>query len=134
MSLLDELAEQRIREAVERGDFEDLPGRGEPLALEDDGLVPEELRAGYRLLKNAGFVPPELEQVRELREVEALIRQAEAEADREARENGGRRLRMVLQRLHGGRTPRAVHDYAERLRAHLERLEQGNPGPGSDQG
>ncbi|MFP4130648.1 MAG: DnaJ family domain-containing protein [Thiohalospira sp.] len=124
MSLLDELAEQRIREAAERGDFEDLPGRGEPLALEDDALVPEELRAGYRLLKNAGFVPPELESMRELREVETLIRHAEAEADREARENGGRRLRMVLHRLHEGRTPRAVHDYAERLRAHLERLER----------
>ncbi|MGM0411995.1 MAG: DnaJ family domain-containing protein [Pseudomonadota bacterium] len=125
MSLLDELAEQRIREAAERGEFDELPGRGEPLALEDDSLVPEELRAGYRLLKNAGFVPPELESMRELREVETLIRQAEAEADRDARDRGGRRLRVVLQRLHEGRTPRAVHDYAERLRAHLERLEQG---------
>ena len=125
MSLLDELAEQRIREAAERGEFDDLPGRGEPLELEDDSLVPEELRAGYRMLKNAGFVPPELEPVRELREVEALIRQAEAAADRDARDQGGRRLRLVLQRLHDGRTPRAVHDYAEQLRAHLERLERG---------
>lgn len=125
MSLLDELAEQRIREAAERGEFDELPGRGEPLALEDDSLVPEELRAGYRMLKNAGFVPPELESMRELREVETLIRQAESEADRDARDRGGRRLRMVLQRLHDGGTPRAVHDYAERLRAHLERLERG---------
>jgi hypothetical protein len=125
LSLLDELAEQRISEAAERGEFDELPGRGEPLALEDDSLVPEELRAGYRMLKNAGFVPPELESMRELREVETLIRQAETEADRDARDQGGRRLRVVLQRLHEGHTPRAVHDYAERLRAHLERLERG---------
>ncbi|WP_159143269.1 DnaJ family domain-containing protein, partial [Klebsiella pneumoniae] len=42
-----------------------LPGRGEPLILDDDSHVPAELRAGYRLLKNAGCLPPELEQRRD---------------------------------------------------------------------
>jgi hypothetical protein len=35
------------------------PGSGEPLTLDDDSHVPAELRAGYRLLKNAGCLPPE---------------------------------------------------------------------------
>ena len=61
MLTLDLLAEQRIREAQERGEFDNLPGAGAPLALDDDALVPEELRAAYRILKNAGYVPPELE-------------------------------------------------------------------------
>jgi len=42
MLTLDLLAEQRTREAQERGEFDDLPGAGAPLALDDDALVPEE--------------------------------------------------------------------------------------------
>ncbi len=59
--MLDFIAEQRIAEAIENGDFDDLPGSGKPLELDDDSLVPEELRLAYRVLKNAGFVPPEIE-------------------------------------------------------------------------
>jgi hypothetical protein len=55
MFLIDKLAEQKIAEAVERGELNNLPGSGKPLHLDDDTLVPEELRAGYRLLKNAGY-------------------------------------------------------------------------------
>jgi len=49
MWLIDELAEARIAEARERGAFDDLPGTGRPLPLNDDTLVAEELRAGYLL-------------------------------------------------------------------------------------
>lgn len=60
MNLLDQLAETRIQEAIERGDLRDLPGAGQPLILADDSAISEVLRAAYRLLKNAGFLPPEL--------------------------------------------------------------------------
>ena len=59
--MLDFIAEQKIAEAIANGDFDDLPGSGKPLALDDDSLVPEELRLAYRILKNAGFIPPEVE-------------------------------------------------------------------------
>ncbi|MEN3109673.1 DnaJ family domain-containing protein [Uliginosibacterium paludis] len=65
MLLLDLLAEQRITRAMEAGAFDHLEGAGKPLPEEDLGLVPEELRAGYRVLRNAGFIPPELEMRRE---------------------------------------------------------------------
>ncbi|TBR62613.1 MULTISPECIES: DUF1992 domain-containing protein [unclassified Escherichia] len=65
MWLLDQWAERHITEAQAKGVFENLPGSGEPLILEDDTHVPPELRAGYRLLKNAGCLPPELEQRKE---------------------------------------------------------------------
>jgi DnaJ homologue, subfamily C, member 28, conserved domain len=55
------IAEQRIREAIERGEFLDLRGKGKPLVFEDDTWVPEDLRPAYRILKNAGCVPQELE-------------------------------------------------------------------------
>lgn len=89
MSLLDALAEQQIRDAQQRGEFADLPGSGEPLALEDDALIPEELRAAYRLLKNAGCLPVELQSCAELKEIEALL----------ARSGNGEQRRSLLARL-----------------------------------
>ncbi|SEL89667.1 protein of unknown function [Kosakonia sacchari] len=65
MWLLDQWAERHILDAQNKGEFDNLPGRGEPLTLDDDSHVPPELRTGYRLLKNAGCLPPELEYRRE---------------------------------------------------------------------
>lgn len=73
MFLLDQLAEARILNALENGEFSNLPGEGKPLRLDDDSAVPEELRAAYRILKNAGFLPPELQARKELREAEQLL-------------------------------------------------------------
>lgn len=61
MNLLDHIAKARIQEAIDRGELRGLPGEGQPLCLEDDSAIPEDLRAAYRLLKNAGFLPPELQ-------------------------------------------------------------------------
>jgi hypothetical protein len=58
MLLFDLIAEQRIAEAIARGELENLPGAGRPLDLGDDALIPEDLRMAFRILKNAGFVPP----------------------------------------------------------------------------
>lgn len=70
--MLDFLAEQRLADAVSRGEFDGLPGAGKPLALDDDPLVPEELRLAYRILKNAGFVPREVEDAERARAVKKL--------------------------------------------------------------
>jgi len=85
----DDLIERRIDEARRQGAFDDLPGSGRPLELDDDRLVPEELRVAYRILRNAGFVPPEVEA---LRDVDALLGRALAH-DRaaDAARSGGRR-------------------------------------------
>jgi len=65
MWLLDQWAERHIVDAIRKGDLDNLPGSGEPLALDDDSHVPTELRAGYRLLKNSGCLPLELEHRKE---------------------------------------------------------------------
>jgi len=96
MLLIDSLAEEKILAAVRRGEFEDLPGSGKPLALDQDISIPEELRVGYRLLRNAGCLPPELSLRREIREVEALLQQAEAHAEQAAIR---RRLQLLRLRL-----------------------------------
>ena len=47
--MFDEIAERKIAEAMERGEFQDLPGTGQPLDLTDDALIPEDLRVAYRI-------------------------------------------------------------------------------------
>ena len=74
MWLLDQWAERHIRDAQTKGEFDNLSGSGEPLVLEDDSHIPPELRAGYRLLKNAGCLPPELEQRKEAIELADLLK------------------------------------------------------------
>lgn len=76
------IVEQRIKEALERGDFDDLPGKGKPLPIEDDSMVPDELRLAYKILKNAGCVPPELELHREIRRMEDLLKDLPDEEER----------------------------------------------------
>lgn len=78
MTIWEELAEKAIREAQERGEFDNLPGAGKPLPLEDEPFVPPELRMAYTVLKNAGFVPPE---VAEQREIRSLLECLERESD-----------------------------------------------------
>lgn len=74
MLLLDQWAERHIIAARDKGDFDNLPGSGEPLILDDDSHVPSELRAAWRLLKNAGCLPPELEQRKEAVELAELLK------------------------------------------------------------
>ena len=96
MYLIDQLAERHILQARDRGEFDELPGKGKPLVLEDDSLVPEELRAGYRLLKNAGYLPPELQLHNEIHAVEQLLASIE---DHDERARAGRRLGLLRLRL-----------------------------------
>ncbi|MFI8418559.1 DUF1992 domain-containing protein [Serratia sp. NPDC078593] len=65
MWLLDDWAERHIRDAQDKGEFDNLAGLGKPLLLDDDSAVPAELRSSFRLLKNAGYLPPELEDRKE---------------------------------------------------------------------
>jgi len=55
-----------IREAMRRGDFDDLPGRGKPVDLGDYFNTPEELRMAYSILRSADVLPRELELLKEI--------------------------------------------------------------------
>ena len=71
--MFDLIAERKIAEALARGELENLPGEGRPLELDDDALVPEDLRLAYRILKNAGFVPAEVDELNRIGQL-ALLR------------------------------------------------------------
>ncbi|MDP5293415.1 DUF1992 domain-containing protein [Oceanimonas sp. CHS3-5] len=85
-----------MSQARREGQFEDLAGAGQPQQLEDDSLVPEHLRAGYRLLKNAGYLPPELEARKEYLRLADLLIATENNAEREKLERDLRRLELIL--------------------------------------
>ncbi|MBI5582221.1 MAG: DUF1992 domain-containing protein [Deltaproteobacteria bacterium] len=71
------IAERRIQEAQKNGEFDNLPGKGKPLQLEDDSQVPEELRLAYKILKNADCLPPELELKKDIVRMEEMLRSVE---------------------------------------------------------
>lgn len=73
MDIIEKIAEARIKEAIERGDLEGLTGAGRPLNLIDEAWVPVENRLAYRVLKNAGCIPPELELRNEILSLKELI-------------------------------------------------------------
>ena len=58
--------EEKIQEAIKNGVFDNLPGKGKPLDLRDYFRAPVEKRLTLHLLKNAGFLPPEIEIKKEI--------------------------------------------------------------------
>jgi hypothetical protein len=85
MDILATIAERKIREAMARGELDNLPGRGEPLAMDEDlSGVPDELRMAYKVLKNAGFVPPEVGLRKEVVSLREMLGQLEDDEQRSA--------------------------------------------------
>ncbi len=82
VSFLHRIAEQRILEAQREGAFDNLPGKGKPLELEDLSWVPEDLRIGYHVLKNAHVLPPEVELLKDIHSLEDLLKHVEDETER----------------------------------------------------
>ena len=123
MDLIDRLVEQKISEAIARGELSDLPGEGAPLQLDDDALIPEQLRMAYRILRNAGFVPPEVAALREIGDLERRIEELSHDAERV---RAVRKLQYLRLRLEAsGRFRHVLHAapaYSEKL---LDRLQEG---------
>lgn len=109
---INKVAESRILEAIENGEFENLPGAGRPLDLTADSAVPEDLRVAYRMLKNAGFVPPEVAKRAEIAQLQAwLVDPDQATEDGEIRHRALRRLSLLMTELErSGSTHLAVED------------------------
>ncbi len=84
MSIFARIAEQRIQEAMERGEFDNLSLKGAPLPVEDLSHVPEELRMGFKVLRNAGVLPEELELKREVVDLRRLLAACADEGERKS--------------------------------------------------
>jgi DnaJ family protein C protein 28 len=60
------LIDQKIREAMERGEFDDLPGKGQPVDTSENPFEDPELRLAHRMLRNAGFAPSWIEERKDI--------------------------------------------------------------------
>ncbi len=96
MDIFAKIAEQRIREAIENGEFNNLEGMGKPLDFSEDVWIPEDLRMSYKILKNAGCLPPELELRNEIISLRDLINTID---DDQARLKKMRELNFKLMKL-----------------------------------
>ncbi len=82
LAFFHKFAEDLIEKAIRNGEFDDLPGRGKPLALEDDSMVPEDMRMAYKILKNSGHVPAEIVEEKEILTMLDLLERCEDEQER----------------------------------------------------
>lgn len=92
MDFLSSIVEERIQNAQKEGVFDNLPGKGKPLNLDDDSAVPEDLRLTFKVLKNSHCLPIEMELRKEIYNLRQLFNAA---IDTETR----RELRQELNRL-----------------------------------
>jgi len=116
MICFQKIAERRILEAIGEGALDDLPGAGQPLELEDDSHVPEDLRVAYKILKNAGFVPKEVALQKEIIQAEDLLAGME---DTKAKYRQLKRLNFLVMKLN---TLRNTHTGMEKSQRYEKKL------------
>lgn len=73
LSAIQIIAERKITQAIQNGELAVDGWQGRPLPEGDDQHVPPDLRMAYKLLKNAGYLPPEIEAKKEIQQLEELI-------------------------------------------------------------
>jgi len=75
----EKLVEEKIRAAIEAGEFDNLEGAGQPLDLDEYFATPEDLRVSFSVLKNARVLPREIELLKEIASLRTAIAAAPSE-------------------------------------------------------
>ena len=76
------IAERKISKAIREGQLDSKEWKNKPLPVTNDYMVPEELRMAYKILKNAGYLPPEIETKKKIQQTEDLLATCEDECTR----------------------------------------------------
>jgi len=117
----DKLVEERIKNALKKGAFNNLPGSGKPLDLDEDSCVAEDLRLAYKILKNADFLPPEIEIKNEIKKTEDLLAGMK---DEKEKYRTLKKLNFLILKLNSMRSSSAYFDvpqqYVEKLAGRIE--------------
>jgi len=90
------IAEQKIQEAIKNGDLNIERWKNRPLPMEDDRLIPDDLKMAYKILKNSGYLPPEIEERKEVKRLEELIAATE---DEHVRLKQMKKLNVLLMKI-----------------------------------
>jgi len=91
-------SDEAIRAAMERGDFDNLPNKGKKLNLDDYFNTPEDLRLGFSVLKNADYMPEEVQLLKEIGELQDKLASEKKEEERKSllKKIEGKRLKYNL--------------------------------------
>ena len=122
------IAENKIQEAIRNGELDNLPGQGKPLRFEDMSNVPQDLRMAYKILKNAGCLPPELAMRKEIGKLSDLLDACPSEREK-ARAMA--KLRFLLRKVAVSRSRLACSwddEYYARVLERLARHEKSGKG------
>ena len=93
MDFFNRIVEERIQKAQEEGVFDNLPGKGRPLTLDDDSAIPEDLRLTFKILKNSNCLPIEMEMRKEIFNLRQLLHAA---IDADTRRELCRELNLLI--------------------------------------
>lgn len=117
------IAEERIIEAQKRGEFENLPGEGKPLVLEDESQIPPDMRMAFKILKNAGCLPEEVAIRKEIGRLADLL---DTCRDEKSLVTAARKLRLALEKMKLGPARHAAleasDEYYQKALAKLARF------------
>ncbi|MDA8140835.1 MAG: DUF1992 domain-containing protein [Desulfobacteraceae bacterium] len=123
----EKIVEERIRKAQEEGQFKNLPGAGQPLHLEEDQHIPEDLRLAYKILRNGDCLPPEIEMKKEILRTEELLT---AMPDTTERYKTIKKLNLLIMKLNAARGGNCQFDIPQRYLADVsDRLAGRQDGP-----
>jgi len=107
--------EEQSREAQARGDFDNLPGTGKPLNLDENPFTGDKALA-YSLLKQNGYAPPEVELAKEIRSQFEKTQQKLEKLRQQRKSLCDRRIPPF------GSEKRAFHDAVEKATTQYDQL------------
>ena len=103
MAGIDDIIGGWVRDAEKSGEVKRLPGYGKPLNLDEDRHVPPRYRMAYRILKNAGYTPPEVELIQQVARLRCALEAETNEANRHSLEtelsNTQQKLDVALEKF-----------------------------------
>jgi hypothetical protein len=119
---LQQIAEQRIAKAIEEGSLKIDGWKNKPLPLDDDSFVPDDLKMAYKILKNSGYVPPEVETRKEIQKLEDLIVKTE---DSHQRVKQMKKLDLLMRKIDAQRSrPASIEHDDVYFRKIVERIDR----------
>ena len=126
MNWIASVADEKIREAQLRGDFDNLPGKGKPLPPDDAAFVPDDLRGAFKMLKNAGLLPEEMQLRKDMLTLSDLLAVCRDEPERKRLQSelSAKKLRFrALASERGWHGLAAFADYEEQVARKLTESE-----------
>ena len=105
MDLFSIIAEDKIKRAIQDGEFDNLPGQGKPLKLEDMSHIPEELRVAYKVLKNSNMLDDVEHLKKDISSIEDLLLACDDLKEKEVLNQKKREKQLRVETLMKKRNP-----------------------------